>query len=83
MTAAFSNAQHEILRLFAENLSEPELFDLKNWLIEFRYRRLAGEMNRLWDEAKISPDILREWSEEHLRTPYLSQNEFLKKGTDA
>jgi len=69
MPAALNNAQLEILQLFASDLSEEELSDLRQALIEFRYQRLQKALDKL----EITPERLREWESKHLRTPYQSQ----------
>jgi hypothetical protein len=66
MPAALNNAQLEILQLFASDLSEEELTDLREALIEFRYQRLQKALDKL----DLTPDQLRKWESEHLRTPY-------------
>ena len=66
MPAALNNAQLEILQLFASDLSEEELTDLRQALIEFRYQRLQKALDKL----DLTPDQLRQWESEHLRTPY-------------
>lgn len=40
MNTALNNAQLEILPLFASDLSDAELMDLRRLLIDFRYARL-------------------------------------------
>ncbi len=66
MTAALNNAQLEILQLFASNLSEEELDDLRRVLIEFRYRRLQQAL----DKMNLSPSQIETWRKGHDRTPY-------------
>lgn len=70
MESRLSNAQLEILQLFASDLSENEMKILRQMLIEFRYWRLQNAIEPL----NISPDTLEQWSREHSRTPYSSQN---------
>jgi hypothetical protein len=70
MTAQLSNAQIEILQLFSTDLSENEMNILRKMLIEFRYQRLQSSL----DDLNISPEILKKWEKEHLRTPYNTQN---------
>ena len=69
MTAALNNAQLEILQLFAADLSEEELDDLRRVLIEFRYRRLQQAL----DKMNLSPAQIEAWRKGHNRTPYNSQ----------
>jgi hypothetical protein len=70
MTASLNNAQLEILKLFAADLSEDELRDLRRILIEFRYHRLQQAI----DNFHPSKEQIEAWKEGHDRTPYRSQN---------
>ncbi|MEI6409763.1 MAG: hypothetical protein WCR52_10295 [Bacteroidota bacterium] len=70
MVTTLSNAQLEILKLFASDLSDAELKDLRRLLIDFRYRRLQQAL----DQLHLSPEEIKEWAEGHDRTPYGSQN---------
>ncbi len=70
MTASLNNAQLEILKLFAADLSETELQDLRRLLIEFRYHRLQQAIDKL----NPSQEQIEAWGKDHDRTPYRSQN---------
>lgn len=70
MTASLNNAQLEILKLFAADLSETELQDLRQLLIEFRYHRLQQAI----DQLNPSQEQIEAWGKGHDRTPYRSQN---------
>jgi len=69
MTTVLNNAQIEILKLFASDLSETELQDLRRLLIEFRYKRLQQAI------ASLDPteEQIKSWGDAHDRTPYKSQ----------
>lgn len=68
MTAAtkqpMSNAQLEILQLFATNLSEEEILELRQMLIEFRARRLQLAIQQL----NPSPSQIEQWGKGHDRS---------------
>jgi hypothetical protein len=70
MTASLNNAQLEILKLFAADLSEEELQDLRRVLIDFRYHRLQQAI----DAFNPSKKQIEAWGKGHERTPYCSQN---------
>ena len=67
--APLNNAQLEILQLFASNLSEAELLELRQVLIEFRYRRLQLAIDKLHP----TPAQIEGWRKGHDRTPYRAQ----------
>jgi len=68
MTAAtkqpMSNAQLEILQLFATNLSEEEILELRQMLIEFRARRLQLAIQQL----NPTPSQIEQWGKGHDRS---------------
>ena len=74
-----TNAQLEILALFSENLSEQELNDLHQWLLEFRYRRLQKTLDQLAVEKGWTEKTFEEWGKTRFRKPYESQQQQLKK----
>ncbi|HOY07014.1 MAG TPA: hypothetical protein PLO67_16520 [Saprospiraceae bacterium] len=63
-----SNIQLEILQMFAADLSEEDLLELRQLLVEFRARRLQSALQRL----NPSDSQIEQWSKEHDRTPYHS-----------
>ena len=65
-----NSAQLEILKLFAADLSEEELQDLRRLLIDFRYNRLQQAIERLNPTKKQIED----WGKGHDRMPYRSQD---------
>ena len=70
MTASLNNAQLEILKLFAADLSEDELQDLRRMLIDFRYHRLQHAVDKL----NPSKEQIEAWGKGHDRTAYKSQD---------
>ena len=76
---ALSNAQVEIVKRFKNNLKEDELAELKRVLIEFKTQLAYRLMNELWKKNGWTQETMEQWSKEHNRTPYKSQNEYLAK----
>ena len=74
-----SNVQLELLKLFAENLAESELLEVKKLLVEWRFRKLKDAANKAWDEKGYTPADMERLLHQHERTPYQSQNDFLAK----
>jgi len=64
---SLSNAQLALLELFAENLSDEEMEDLRQVLLEFRYQRLQKNLDDLWEQGVVNEEKLEEWSKEHMR----------------
>lgn len=66
-----SNAQVEVLKILADNLSDAELADLKKILLAFKLQRVVQLADKAWDEKGWSQETMRKFLETHLRTPYL------------
>ncbi len=67
MTGKLTNAQLEILKVFAHPISEQRLEELRKLLFEFKAKQLIQDMDQHWDLEQRNPDDLLQ---EHLRTPY-------------
>lgn len=65
-----SNIQLEILQLFATNLSEVEILELRKLLIEFQAKRLQSAIEQL----NPTPSQIEKWGKGHDRTPYNIQS---------
>ena len=65
-----SNAQVEILKLLADNLSETELADLKKILLAFKLQRVVQLADKTWDEKGWSQETMNQFLQTHMRTSY-------------
>jgi len=68
---ALSNAQLELLKLFADDLSEEELADLKRILLAYKLQRVVQLADKVWDEKGWTQETMDEFLNTHMRTPYL------------
>lgn len=68
---ALSNAQLELLKLFADDLSEEELADLKRILLAYKLQRVVQLADKVWDEKGWTQENMDEFLNTHMRTPYL------------
>ena len=66
----FNAAQQELLQLFAAGLSEEELRELKEILLDFKFRRVTALADKVWEEKGWSDETVGKVMETHLRTPY-------------
>jgi hypothetical protein len=55
-----------------ENLQEDELQDFKRLLIAYKAQRLAVLADRVWEEKGWSDQIMQNFLNTHMRTPYKS-----------
>lgn len=65
-----SNAQLELLKLFAEDLEEEDLQFLKQVLLRFKAERLMDRADEIWEEKGWTPDDAKRLLEIKMRTPY-------------
>jgi len=69
-TGPMSNLQLELLKLYATNLSEQQLLDIKRMLAAYFAEQIDREMTALWEEKKWDDTTIETWKHERLRTPY-------------
>lgn len=69
-TAKLTNMQAEMLKLFSYDLSEEQLSEIKELLAAYFAKNATKEMDKLWASQNLSNDTMKEWSKEHMRTPY-------------
>jgi cytochrome b subunit of formate dehydrogenase len=68
--AKLTNLQLEQLKLFAHNLQENQLLQIKALLADYFAQNLMSEMNELWDTNEWTNETMQQWANEHQRTPY-------------
>jgi hypothetical protein len=66
----FNQAQYEIINALSCLDNEDDIIALKNVIVQFLNSRLQKELDKLWDEGKITPEVIEQWGQEHMRTPY-------------
>ena len=59
-----SNVQLEILKLYSTNLTDSELFELKDQLAHFYAKKAMDEADKIWKEKGLSNEIMDEWLNE-------------------
>ena len=62
--------QLHLLRMFSYNGDEESLCELKDVLFNHYCQRVSEEGNRVWNEKKMSNEMMRDLLNTHLRTPY-------------
>lgn len=65
-----SNLQLELLKLYATNLSEEQLLDIKRMLAAYFAEQIDRDMTTLWEEKGWDDSTIEKWKHERLRTPY-------------
>jgi len=65
--AGFSNIQKELLKIYSNNISDEELFEIKLILSQYFAKKATDELDKFLDENGIDEDTLVKWSHEHNR----------------
>lgn len=66
----FSKLQLELLKLYATEIPEKQLLDIKNLLAAYFAEQVDKGMAALWEEKKWDEKTIEAWKHERLRTPY-------------
>jgi hypothetical protein len=62
--------QLHLLKMFSYNQDENSLKELKEvWLIHVR-NKMDEEGRKIWKEKNLSNEVMHEWLNTHIRTPY-------------
>lgn len=64
-----SNLQLELLKLYATDIPEKQLLDIKQLLAAYFAELIDRDMAALWDEKKWDEKTIEAWKQERLRTP--------------
>jgi hypothetical protein len=56
-----TNLQVELVKMFAREIPDEQLIDIKNMLAKYFAEAASREMDKLWDENNWSEDTMEEW----------------------
>lgn len=59
-----TNVQIELMKLYSTNLSEKELEELKNVLVQFYADKAIALANKLWDKRNLTDADMEAWLNE-------------------
>ena len=62
-----TNLQLELLKLYANQLPEEQLFEIKLLLGRFFAQKATDAMQKTWQEQQLSPEEMKKWANEHHR----------------
>jgi hypothetical protein len=65
--ASLSNMQIELLKLYANNISEKNLLEIKMLLARYFAQQATEAMDKVWEEKQLTPQDMINWTHEHLR----------------
>jgi hypothetical protein len=62
-----SNLQNELLKLYAYNVSDDQVRDIRKMLADYFAGKIDAEMDRLWEANDWSEQTVESWKSEHMR----------------
>ncbi len=62
-----SNVQKELLKLYANNVSEETLLEIKQILAKYFAEKATTAMDEFWDENRLTEQTMIDWTNEHNR----------------
>lgn len=62
-----SNVQKELLKLYANNVSEETLLEIKQILAKYFAEKATTTMDEFWDENRLTEQTMIDWTNEHNR----------------
>lgn len=72
-----TNLQVELIKLFAFQISDNQIAEIKDLLAVYFARTATKEMDRLWEENQWDDATMEGWLNEHQRTPYKAKQKAL------
>jgi len=65
-----SNLQKELLKLYAHDVSDDDLLEIKQLLAAYFIQKIDTEMDQVFEQNNWGLDKIETWKKSHLRTPY-------------
>ena len=66
-TKSLSNLQLELLKLYANDLPDDQLLEVRHLLARYFARKATEAMDLLWDEKGLTDQDMINWTNEHNR----------------
>ena len=63
-------AKMDLLRVVDRIKTVDEVQAIRQVIVQYYAQKVQEEMDRLWDEGKINEQVIEQWGQEHMRTPY-------------
>lgn len=62
--APLSNLQQELLKLYASNVSETDLLEIKRYLAKYFAEKAIIEADKIWEEKGYTNETMKNWLNE-------------------
>ena len=64
-----NQVQLHLMELFSRPMTEQELLDIKELLLQYYAQKAEGELDRFWDKKEFTPETFREKTKDlHFRS---------------
>ncbi len=63
-----SNVQTELLKLYANDINENQLFEIKLMLGKYFAQQATEAMDKVWEQQNLTTEDMINWTNEHNRT---------------
>lgn len=63
-----SNLQSELLKLYAYNVSDEQLKEIRKMLADYFAAKIDAEMDRIWQANDWNDQTIESWKSEHMRS---------------
>jgi hypothetical protein len=63
-TSSISNMQQELLKLYAANIAEADLLNIKRYLAKYFAAKAIGEADRIWEDKNYNNETMNDWLKE-------------------
>lgn len=62
--SSISNIQQELLKLYASNIAESDLLNIKRYLAKYFALKAINEADSIWEEKGYDNDTMNKWLNE-------------------
>ena len=64
----------ELMNAIGNISTEAELNEFRDMLAHYFAQKAQKAIDAMWDAGQINEDTIKQWGEEHMRTPYKYAN---------
>jgi len=64
-TSSISNMQQELLKLYAADIADADLLNIKRYLAKYFASKAIDEADRIWEEKNYNNETMNEWLKEN------------------
>jgi hypothetical protein len=65
--------QIQLLQLFARQMEEKELSEVKAMLVAYYDKKITEEADKIWEQKNMSSETMNDLLNTHIRSPYKPQ----------